>query len=108
MGTKTFKRSVQKQVVVEEEIIEKSYDFPLYLKSGNSNCSYAKITQDLTWDGASDRFDVILVDMYYNVIESVTFDCCFCYNFIEYVDDFDKISSKEEFESVVAKVKEKL
>ena len=108
MGTKTFKRSVQKQVVVEEEIIEKSYDFPLYLKSDNSCYSYAKITQDLTWVGSSERFDVILVDMYYNIIESVTFDCCFCHNFIEYVDGFDKISSKEEFESVVAKVKEKL
>ncbi|CAM0044888.1 hypothetical protein VPHK406_0044 [Vibrio phage K406] len=110
---RTFTKVVQKQVVIEEEAIEQSYTFPLYLKSESGDQrSYIRLTIDENWEGytGSDKFNVTVIETEYNdtVIEDVSFDSCFSYELLEYIEDYLYSSTEQEFQQVVAQVKEKL
>ena len=111
MTKKTFKKVVQKEVVIEQETIERSYKFPLYLKyEWGDDKNIIKITVDDNWDGFGDRFNTTIIETEYNgtKIHNVTFDSCFCSDFLEYIEEYNYASSKEEYDSVLDTVKGKL
>ena len=111
MTKKTFKKVVQKEVVVEQETIERSYEFPLYLKyEWGDDKNLIKITIDEDWDGFGDRFNTTIIETSCNgtMIDYVSFGSCFCSEFLEYIEEYNYTSSKEEYDSVINMVKEKL
>ena len=97
--------------MIEQETIERSYEFPLYLKyERGDDKNFIKITADEDWDGFGDRFNTTIIETEYSGtrIHNVTFDSCFCSEFLEYIEEYNYASSKEEYDSIVDTVKEKL
>jgi len=111
MIKKTFKKVVQKEVVIEQQTIEQSYEFPLYLKyEWGDDKNFIKVTIDEKWEGFGDKFNIVIIETEYNetVINYITFDSCYCDGFLEYIEKYNRTSSKEEYDSVVSVVKDKL
>jgi hypothetical protein len=97
--TYTFNVTEKREVVVEETVVEKTLTLPCYMKSDffESGKEYVRVDED---------FNVVIISVDHDKVETINFDKWYDIE-VTYLSlqDYDKLSNKEEFEYYLDKAK---